>query len=140
MVLAFFQALTRPKKTVRRKVKKMMMIPKATDESKSTYGNIRCTDFASGDVFDSKLEYERWKYLKAVERTGKISNLQRQVKVPIIINGIEVSHARIDHVYESGGVTVYEETKGYLNDVQRLRYRILKAQGLNLKFHPPLKL
>lgn len=38
----------------------------------------------SGEVFDSKKEYERWLELKTLESRGLITNLQRQVKRVLI--------------------------------------------------------
>lgn len=53
------------------------------------YGNRKvCID---GVQFDSKLEANRWIWLKSLEKQGKISNLQRQVKFELIPKQIEES-------------------------------------------------
>ena len=48
----------------------------------SKYGNKKVV--INGETFDSKHEAERWLQLKLYEETGKISNLQRQVKFTLI--------------------------------------------------------
>ena len=44
------------------------------------FGAKKFQDPFTGDVFDSKAEYKRWRELLLLRRTGKISNLKRQVK------------------------------------------------------------
>lgn len=39
---------------------------------------------ATGDKFDSGLEYKRWLYLSALEQAGEIKNLKRQVPYELI--------------------------------------------------------
>lgn len=48
------------------------------------YGAKKVTDPFTGDVFDSQKEYKQWRVLRLLERAGKISNLQRQVKFELI--------------------------------------------------------
>lgn len=50
----------------------------------SKYGNRKITDPATGFVFDSKAEFIRWCELRIMERAGKITDLQRQVKYELI--------------------------------------------------------
>lgn len=72
-----------------------------------------------GIVFDSIREANRWQELRLLERAGKISNLQRQVKFVLIPKQvrdkkvIERECAYIaDFVYCENGETVVEDTKG----------------------------
>lgn len=103
--------------------------------AKNKYGAKKVTDPETGEVFDSKKEYRRWKELRIMERPGQIQNLQRQVKYVLIPaqyeryerysdktgkrlkDGVrclekEVSYIA-DFVYEQAGKTVVEDVKGY---------------------------
>lgn len=51
-----------------------------TMQSKYNNRKVRCW----GETFDSMLECERYKYLKALEQQKVISNLQRQVKYVLL--------------------------------------------------------
>lgn len=53
---------------------------------------------ADGEVFDSRKEYRRWCELKLLEKTGKIQNLERQVKIVLI----PAQHEFSDEVYKRG--------------------------------------
>lgn len=72
-----------------------------------------------GIVFDSIREANRWQELRLLERAGKISNLQRQVKFVLIPKQVrdkkvierECSYIA-DFVYCENGETVVEDTKG----------------------------
>ena len=99
------------------------------------YGAKKIKDPATGYVFDSKKEFVRWCELRLLERAGKISNLQRQVKYVLIPsqkdpNGKvlerEVSYVA-DFVYIDNalGQVVVEDVKGYKTDVYRLKKKLL---------------
>ena len=100
------------------------------------YGAKQITDPATGYVFDSKAEFYRWCELKLLERAGKISGLQRQVKyelLPAVYETIprvsektgkelkpkqKLLEAAVnyiaDFVYtDEHGETVVEDVKGY---------------------------
>lgn len=83
-----------------------------------------------GHSFDSKKEYRRWTELRILEKSGKITNLRRQVKYVLVPaqygpgaagprGGIkrgqllerECSYIA-DFVYEKDGQTVVEDVKG----------------------------
>lgn len=84
-----------------------------------------------GITFDSKKEYKRYCDLCLLERAGRITNLQRQVKYVLIpaqyrpdIIGPRGGRKRgyllerecsyiADFVYEENGKTVVEDTKGF---------------------------
>ena len=103
--------------------------------AKNKFGARQIKDPATGFVFDSKAEFIRWCELRILERAGKISNLQRQVKYVLIPaqyeryerysdktgkklkDGLrclekETSYYA-DFVYERDGKTVVEDVKGY---------------------------
>ena len=68
--------------------------------------------------FDSKKEANRYQELKILEKTGKIKNLERQVKFELIpsfkFNGKTIRSINYiaDFVYEIDGKEVIEDVKG----------------------------
>ena len=60
------------------------------------YGNRKVN--VNDDVFDSRKEYRRWQELKLLERSGKITDLRRQVKYVLIPHQREHSN----EIYKSG--------------------------------------
>ena len=85
---------------------------------RSKYGAKKVT--IDGITFDSRKEANRWLELSSLERAGKVSNLQRQVKFELLpsqrVNGKVVERAvnyMADFVYEENGHKVVEDTKGF---------------------------
>lgn len=85
---------------------------------KNKYGN-RKIEY-NGEKYDSVKEYRRHDELKLLERAGRISGLQRQVKFELIpaqkIGGKVVERACTyvaDFVYTENGETCVEDVKGY---------------------------
>ena len=100
------------------------------------YGAKKIKDPFTGDVFDSKKEYNRWCNLRLLERAGKISDLKRQVTFELIPTQREEStevykagpqkglpkpgaviEKAVDYVadftYYQDGEYIVEDTKGY---------------------------
>lgn len=98
-----------------------------------------------GETFDSIKEYNRWKELKLLERTGEITELQRQVKFKLIPtqrepcsemnkNGIfkkgkvlerECSYIA-DFTYKNRlGFQVVEDVKGYKTEAYRIKKKMM---------------
>ena len=84
----------------------------------SKYQNKKVT--ADGMTFDSLKEYKRWRELSLLERAGKITQLQTQVKFELIpaqkIGGRVAERACnyiADFVYILDGKKVVEDTKGF---------------------------
>lgn len=87
---------------------------------KPKYGNQKVC--VNGETFDSKMEYHRYCQLLALEKAGKISDLQKQVKYSLIptqrkpSGGVERGISYIaDFVYTQNGKTIVEDVKGYRN-------------------------
>ena len=107
----------------------------------------------TGEVFDSKLEYERWNFLKAMILAGKVKDLERQVTYvllpkqtkssqPIGKNGtllkpkvrvVErectykadfVYKALVDPVFNIWA-TIVEDTKGFKTPEYRLKKKMM---------------
>lgn len=73
-----------------------------------------------GVVWDSRREFTRWVELILLLKSGRISDLKRQVKYELIpsqrIDGKVVERACsyvADFVYTENGKTVVEDTKGF---------------------------
>ena len=101
------------------------------------YGAKKITDPATGFVFDSKAEFIRWCELRLLERAGKISDLQRQVKYELIPKqkGERACTYLADFVYkDSDGNTVVEDTKGVRTDAYRIKRKLmLHIHGIRIK-------
>lgn len=88
-----------------------------------------------GEVFDSQREYQRWGVLKLLQRAGKISDLQRQVKYILIptqrdqkgkVVERELSYVA-DFVYVDldRGVKVVEDTKGFKTEAYKIKKKLM---------------
>jgi hypothetical protein len=105
-----------------------------------------------GMTFDSKRELKRYQELELLQEAGEISNLQRQVKYVLIpaqreadIIGVKggVKKGKVierecaytaDFVYEEGGETVVEDSKGFkTKDYSIKRKLMLYVYGIKIK-------
>jgi len=84
-----------------------------------------------GIKFDSKREAGRYSYLKALERTGHITNLILKVKYPLIVNGVKIGRYTSDFEYEEGGAHIVEDVKSPATKKAR-DYRLRKLLMLAL--------
>lgn len=91
----------------------------------SKYGNRRVN--TPDGWFDSQRELKRWEELKLLERAGKITNLQRQVRYELIpkIGRLRAIHFVADFQYEENGKIVVEDSKGYRNRLYMLKARLM---------------
>ena len=86
-----------------------------------------------GIVFDSKKEALHFCVLRALERKGNVSNLQRQVKFVLIpsekgIDGKkqrEISYYADFVYYDSDGIRHVQDVKGVKTPVYRLKKRLM---------------
>ena len=95
-----------------------------------------------GILFDSQKEAERWAVLLLIQRAGLITDLRRQVRIPLLgKNGLvrfqPSNRAAVyvaDFVYFDvpKGVEVIEDTKGYQTQEFKLKRAILAAQGVEI--------
>lgn len=96
-----------------------------------------------GITFDSRREAIRYRELTLLERAGKISGLQRQVKYLLLpaqkVAGKTAERAVsyiADFVYRdaSTGETVVEDVKGVRTEVYKLKRKLmLFAHGIQIK-------
>ena len=83
-----------------------------------------------GMRFDSAFEAKVWSRLKLEERVGEISDLQRQVRIPLVVNGQKVCDFVLDFVYVKDGKTVYADAKSAHTRTLRaysIKKKLLKA-------------
>lgn len=105
-------------------------------EKKNKFGAIKTT--VDGIVFDSKLESERYKELKYLEKSGEISGLQRQVEFVLIPKseyGRTISYVA-DFTYTQDGKFIVEDTKSKATKtaVYRLKKRLV-AEKYKILIH-----
>ena len=79
-----------------------------------------------GLKFDSRWEAERWGQLKAMERAGVVTQLERQVKYELTINDVKICYYIADFRYlieEENGLfkLVVEVAKGILTPEFKLK-------------------
>lgn len=96
-----------------------------------------------GETFDSMLECERYKYLKALEQQKVISNLRRQVKYVLLPSQKDFRTQKTiereitylaDFVYEKGSQTIVEDVKGMKTDVYKIKRKLmLYFHGIRIK-------
>ena len=87
---------------------------------------------AMGLKFDSRWEAERWGQLKAMERAGVVTQLERQVKYELSINDVKICNYIADFRYlleEENGLSklVVEDAKGILTPEFKLKKKMMKA-------------
>jgi hypothetical protein len=104
---------------------------------RSKYKNQRTE--IDGFTFDSLKEAKRYCELKLLMRGGVISNLRLQVPyelIPAQKGGIRKELPMIykaDFVYIENGIEIIEDAKGVLTDVYRIKRKLMKLIGKEIK-------
>lgn len=76
---------------------------------RSKYGNVRTV--VDGLAFDSAREAARWGELKLLHRAGAITELSRQVRIVLSVNGTKIGEIIPDFRYVENGKLTWEDTK-----------------------------
>ena len=111
----------------------------------------RRTDPATGNVFDSAGELNRWHQLVMLVGAGAITELRRQIVLPLFVADDkpimirserypEGRHCRltVDFAYRENGEDVYEDFKGQQTEAARLRIAVAEAQyGIRIRITGP---
>lgn len=87
-------------------------------------------------TFDSRKEANRWVELWALEQSGSIQALRRQVRIPIVVAGVKVCVYVADFVYIRDGRRVIEDVKSSFTrrlPVYRLKCKLLAAIGVAIQ-------
>ncbi len=95
------------------------------------YGN-RKTE-VDGIVFDSAAEARRWAELKLLERAGEIRNLERQVTVPLAVNGVKICAVRPDFLYFEGQKRIWDDCKGFVTRDWAIKWKLASALFPNVE-------
>lgn len=82
-----------------------------------------------GVRFDSRGEARRWAALRELEAAGAITSLRRQVKVPLVVNEVQVAALVMDFAYVEAGAQVWEDFKSPATRTRlwRLKAKLLRA-------------
>jgi hypothetical protein len=89
------------------------------------YGNTRASH--RGVMYHSQLERDDAMWLESLEKEGTISNVERQVRYRIFVNGEHITDALVDFKFVHKGLTVWYETKGFPTDVWKLKRKLIEA-------------
>lgn len=83
----------------------------------------------NGEKFDSRGEARRWQDLRLMEKAGEITNLTRQVKYDMVVNGVKICTFVPDFEYTKGGQLVTEDfkSKATMTPTFRLKAKLFKA-------------
>ena len=103
------------------------------------YGNEKVV--VDGITFDSKREARRYRDLSLMQQAGAISDLQLQVRIPLVVGGVEIKtptgrvrHYVADFTYtDTDGSTIIEDSKGFATKEFKLKRDILAAMGLTVR-------
>lgn len=86
----------------------------------------------NGSRYDSGFEARYAADLDLMLRAGKIVSWERQVKIPLDVNGYHICNYYIDFkVYHKDKTIEYVETKGYATDVWKMKWKIFEALYAN---------
>jgi hypothetical protein len=96
-------------------------------ETRRKYGNKPTV--VDGEQFDSQGEAARWQQLKLLEIGDNITELRRQVRYPLTVNGVEICLYVADFVYrDAAGLHVEDfKSRATMTDVYRLKKRLMAA-------------
>lgn len=103
-------------------------------------------DFAIVEKYDSNREYDRWLELQEMQKSGKITNLRRQVEYEIIPNQYDYELKKIkpvtDHFVDDGNHHIYCKSMKAARDyckVHNLKNnRISKQERMEKVYKPVL--
>lgn len=94
--------------------------------SASKYRNVKTT--VDGVTYDSKKEARRAGELALLVRAGEISELKRQPKFELVVNGQKIARYVADFTYfDKDGKPVVEDVKGVLTPEFKLKAKLMRA-------------
>lgn len=80
------------------------------------------------DYYDSGFEGNYAKELDLRLYAGEIIKWERQVKIPLIVNGYHITNYYIDFiVYYPDGTKEYVETKGLASEAWKIKWKMFEA-------------
>ena len=110
---------------------------KRTGITRNKFGAVRAKSNLIDRTFDSKAEMRRANMLRLLEMAGEITDLEFQPQT--YLSAAQIGY-KPDFRYVEGGVTIYEEVKGFETEGYLIRFklwahygpaqlRVLKARG-----------
>jgi Fe2+ transport system protein B len=100
------------------------VVSKAARESK--YHNVKTE--VDGIALDSKKEASRWQDLKLLEKSGMITDLERQVKYDLHVGQKKICSYVADFTYRMVEKKIVEDCKGMKTSIYRLKKKWMKAE------------
>lgn len=96
---------------------------------RNKYGNKSVQDPATGQTFDSQMEFRHWQALLLRKAAGEITELIRQVPFRIEVNGQYICDYVADMVYYDLTTErqIVVDVKGARTDVYRLKKKLVRA-------------
>jgi hypothetical protein len=91
----------------------------------SKYRNV--PTWVGGIRFASRKEAARWQELKVLEKAGLITNLVRQVRFPLVINGEKICVYVADFTYRENGAAIVEDVKGTRTELYKTKSKMMWA-------------
>ncbi|MCK9370385.1 DUF1064 domain-containing protein [Candidatus Dojkabacteria bacterium] len=80
------------------------------------------------NLYDSKFEASYAADLDLLVRAKKVKSWERQVKIPLEINGFHICNYYIDFiVYHTDGTIEYTEAKGWPSPIWKLKWKMFEA-------------
>lgn len=97
------------------------------EPKKSKYASKKTV--VDGITFDSRKEAKRWQQLVLMQKVGAITDLQRQVAYPLVVDGKKICVYKADFVYDrlQTGIIIVEDCKGYRTPEYRLKAKLFEA-------------
>ena len=81
-----------------------------------------------GHLYDSMFEADYAAELDLLVRAKKLKSWERQVKIPLEVNGYHIANYFIDFIaYHTDGTVEYIETKGVPSEVWKMKWKIFEA-------------
>ncbi len=94
---------------------------------KTKYSNVRKQTY-NGQNYDSGFEAGYAAELDLRVKAKDIKSWERQVKIPLDVNGYHIANYYIDFIiHHLDGTTEYVETKGLASDVWRMKWKLFEA-------------
>lgn len=85
---------------------------------------------------DSTSEHGWYRGLELQQRAGIISDLQRQVRIRLMVNGSKVCDMILDAVFKRDGRLVFADHKGYITEAWKLKAKLFTAiTGEQIEIH-----
>ena len=89
----------------------------------------------NGHKYDSKREAAHAQYLDLLIKAKEVKSWDRQVKIPLAVNGVHLCNYFMDFVVEfTDGRIEYHEVKGYEKELWKLKWKLAHALYPDIDF------